>query len=128
MKKPAGDLNGFLDSGSRFTGELTFEDTFRLDGNFHGKIDSAGDLIIGDGASVDAEIQIRRVFISGAVRGTIKATERIEISPGGNVDATLSTPSLVVEDGAIFEGQCMMSRGSRSSSASTPVDLATRRK
>ena len=31
-------LNGFLDRGSQFAGELTFEETFRIDGKFEGKI------------------------------------------------------------------------------------------
>ena len=37
MKNKSGELNGFLDRGSSFRGELEFEDTMRIDGRFNGK-------------------------------------------------------------------------------------------
>ena len=43
-----GELNGFLDAGSHIQGELHFEDTFRIDGKVTGKIQSAGDLVVGE--------------------------------------------------------------------------------
>lgn len=103
-----GDLNGFLDAGSRMSGELHFEDTFRIDGNFKGKIQASGDLIVGEGGEVDAEIRARRVFISGTVRGAVHAEARLEITAVGKVYADLRTPSLSIEDGAFFEGSCTM--------------------
>ena len=42
-----GELNGFLDGGSRIEGELHFKDTFRVDGSLVGKVSSQGDLIVG---------------------------------------------------------------------------------
>ncbi len=111
-----GDLNGFLDAGSRMSGDLSFEDTFRIDGHFKGKIDAAGDLIVGDGGEVDAEIKARRVYVSGTVRGSIQAKERLEITAVGKVYADLSTPSLSIEDGAFFEGQCSMEQPSAQAS------------
>lgn len=103
-----GDLNGFLDAGSRMNGELQFEDTFRIDGHFKGKIDASGDLVVGEGGEVDAEIKARRVFISGTVRGNVTAAERLEITSIGKVYADVRTPSLSIEDGAFFEGRCAM--------------------
>lgn len=103
-----GDLNGFLDAGSHLNGELRFEDTFRIDGHFKGSIDASGDLVVGEGGEVDAEIKARRVFISGTVRGTVQAKERLEITALGKVFADLKTPSLSIEDGAFFEGRCAM--------------------
>lgn len=90
------------------SGDLSFEDTFRIDGHFKGKIDADGDLIVGDGGEVDAEIKARRVYISGTVRGSIQAKERLEITAVGKVYADLITPSLSIEDGAFFEGRCSM--------------------
>ncbi len=105
-----GDLNGFLDAGSRMSGTLTFEDTFRIDGHFDGTINAAGDLIVGEGGEVEAEVTARRVFISGTVRGSVRALDRLEITKIGKVFADLTTPSLSVEDGAFFEGRCSMNR------------------
>ncbi len=109
----AGDLNGFLDAGSHIQGELHFEDTFRIDGRLTGRAVSRGDLVVGERGEVEADIEVGRIFVSGVVRGSIKATTRIEITAGGRVLADVETPSLIVEDGAIFEGRCAMTRGER---------------
>ncbi|REJ81534.1 MAG: polymer-forming cytoskeletal protein [Acidobacteria bacterium] len=106
----SGDLNGFLDAGSRLTGELEFEDTFRVDGAFTGKIRSPGDLVVGAEGSVEGEIHAGRVFVSGTVRGEIRAEKRLEISERGRVYADVITPALVIEEGAFLEGRCAMER------------------
>ena len=105
-----GDLNGFLDAGSHMNGELHFEDTFRIDGKFTGSVVSRGDLIVGERGDVDGEIQVHRVFVSGTVRGTVRAVERVEITAAGKVMADVYTPSLTIDDGAFFEGRCSMER------------------
>ena len=105
-----GDLNGFLDVGSQIHGELHFEDTFRLDGKVRGRVVSRGDLVIGEKGEVEGEIDVARVFVSGVARGGIKATERIEITANGKVFADVQTKNLTIEDGAVYEGRCSMSR------------------
>ncbi len=110
--KPS-DLNGFLDSGSHVDGELRFETSFRVDGKFSGKVTSNGDLIVGEGGEVEGDVRAGQVFVSGTVRGSIRATKRVQISPRGKVFAELDTPSLVIEDGAFFEGRCSMAREER---------------
>ena len=111
MKKTGstGDLNGFLDAGSFIEGTLHFEDTFRLDGRLRGKIVSQGDLVVGERGDIEADVEVGRIFVSGTVKGKILAKRRVEVAAGGKVLADLETPSLVVEDGAILQGQCNMS-------------------
>ena len=109
--KPRGDgatLNGFLDKGSHLKGELSFEETFRIDGKFEGRIPSGSELILGDSAEVDAEINVERLSVNGALKGTARASERIEIHPRARVTADLQTPVLRIEEGAFFQGSCDM--------------------
>jgi cytoskeletal protein CcmA (bactofilin family) len=101
-------LNGFLDKGSHLKGELTFEETFRIDGKFEGKIPTGSELILGDSAEVDAEIHVERVSINGSLKGVVHATERIEIHPRARVTANLHAPVLRIEEGAFFQGSCDM--------------------
>ena len=114
------DLNGFLDSGSHLEGELRFEASFRVDGKLTGIVRSEGDLIVGESGEVEGELYVGQVFVSGTVRGTIRASRKIQIAPNGKVFAELDTPSLVIEDGATFEGRCAMARDA----ARAPVALA----
>ena len=108
--KARGDLNGFLDAGSHIKGELHFEDTFRIDGHLTGKAESTGDLVVGEHGVVEADVKVGSIYVSGVVHGTVTATRRVEITAGGKVLADIQTPVLVVEDGAILEGNCRMSR------------------
>ena len=105
-----GDLNGFLDAGSHIEGDLHFEDTFRVDGRLSGRVVSKGDLVVGEEGQVEGEIRVGRIFISGTVKGSVTAGQRVEITTRGKVNADLETPSLVIEDGAFFEGRCTMGK------------------
>lgn len=103
-----GEVNGFLDAGSHMKGELHFEDTFRIEGKLTGSVVSKGQLIVGHRGEIDGDVRVERVYISGTVRGTLRAGERVEITSTGKVMADLFTPSLTIEDGAFFEGKCSM--------------------
>jgi cytoskeletal protein CcmA (bactofilin family) len=103
-----GDLNGFLDHGSSFTGELEFEDTMRIDGRFKGKITSKNELIVGEQATIDGDIHVGRIAISGTVLGKIKADQKVEIHRSGRVYSDIETPALIIEEGAVFQGNCVM--------------------
>ena len=109
---PQGELNGLLDSGSHMQGELHFEEMFRIDGKLTGKIVSEGDLIVGESGEVDGEIQVRRIFISGTARGTLRASSRVEVTRTGKVLADIHTTTLSIEEGAFFEGRCSMGSSS----------------
>ena len=104
------DLNGFLDSGSHLQGELRFDASFRVDGKLTGKVESDGDLIVGESGEIDGELKVGQIFVSGTVRGAIHAARRVQISPSGKVFAEVDTPALIIEDGATFEGRCAMRR------------------
>ena len=104
----AEDLNGFMDVGTEFHGELRFRDTFRIDGRLKGRVVSENTLIVGESGVVDAEIECGVVSIRGTVSGRIQGRERIELLSGSKVQATLVSPRLVIEEGAFFQGDCEM--------------------
>ncbi len=101
-------LNGFIDKGSQVRGDLAFEETFRIDGRFEGKIRSGSELIVGDDADVTAEIDVGRLSVNGSLKGSVRATERVELLAKARVFGDISTPVLRVEEGAVFQGACQM--------------------
>jgi cytoskeletal protein CcmA (bactofilin family) len=108
MKAKSGELNGFLDRGATFKGELEFEDTMRIDGKFNGRIQSKNELIVGESAHIEGDIHVGRFAISGTVVGKIVADQRVEIHRNGKVYSDIETPALIIEEGAIFQGNCVM--------------------
>jgi cytoskeletal protein CcmA (bactofilin family) len=69
-----------------------------------GSIFSNDTLIISEGAVVNADINANIVIISGAVKGEIKASSRVEIRRPARFEGTITSPSLIVEEGVIFHG------------------------
>ena len=119
----AEDLNGFMDQGTEFLGELRFRDTFRVDGRVKGKIVSDNTLIVGESGVVEAEIDCGVVSIRGTVTGRVAGRQRIELLAGAKVQGTLASPKLVIEEGAFFQGDCDMTAAPRS----VPLALAPAR-
>src|SRR5438874_12703523 len=107
-KGKSGELNGFLDRGASFKGELEFEDTMRIDGRFNGKILSKNELIVGESATIEGDVHVGSVAISGTVIGKIVAAQKVEIHRNGKVYSDIDTPALIIEEGAIFQGNCVM--------------------
>ena len=114
LKSARGDFNGFLDEGSHIKGELHFEDTFKLSGKITGSVLSRdGDLELYEHGEIDGEVRVHNAVISGTVRGALYAA-KVEITSSGKVMADVYTPSLVIREGAFFEGRCFMRTSSRS--------------
>jgi cytoskeletal protein CcmA (bactofilin family) len=103
-----GEINTLLGRGSEFEGKLTFEGTVRIDGVLRGEVFSDDVLIIGEGARVEATVDVGEIIIQGNVVGNIKAKRSIEILTPGRVKGDLTTPVLQIDKGVIFEGRSFM--------------------
>jgi cytoskeletal protein CcmA (bactofilin family) len=103
-----GEITTLLGRGATFEGKLTFEGTVRIDGRFRGEVFTDDVLVIGEGAIVEAEIDVGEVIIQGTVVGNIKAKRSIEIHAPGRVKGDIHTPSLQIDKGVIFEGRSFM--------------------
>jgi len=104
-----GTLSGFVGGGTQLTGEATFKAMLRVDGHLSGKISSSsGTLIVGANGKVDANIEVAIAIIHGTVNGDIIASQRLELGRAAKVNGNIQTPSLVIEQGGIFEGSCKM--------------------
>jgi len=103
-----GEITTLLGRGATFEGKLTFEGTVRVDGKLKGEVFSDDVLVIGEGAYVEAEIDIGEIIIQGTVVGNVRAKRGIEIHAPGRVKGDLHTPSLQIDKGVIFEGRSFM--------------------
>ena len=118
---PQGEITTLLGRGAAFEGKLTFDGTVRIDGRFKGEVFSDDVLVIGEGAHVEAEIDIGEVIVQGTVVGNIKAKRSIEIHAPGRVKGDLHTPSLQIDKGVIFEGRSFMENAVTAVAAPRPA-------
>src|SRR5215471_7061532 len=103
-----GEINTLLGKGSEFEGKLTFEGTVRVDGKLSGEIFSDDVLVVGEGAELNAQVDIGEIIVQGTVNGNIRAKRAVEIHAPGKVRGDITTPSLQIDKGVIFEGKCFM--------------------
>ena len=105
------EIKAFLGPGSQFEGKLVFNEIVRLDGAFRGEVTSHDTLIVGESADIQADVQVGTLILSGKFKGNIKAKSRVELRAPANVDGTIETPALSVEDGVVLNGTITMTTG-----------------
>lgn len=108
MDKRSADRTTVLKEDASFEGKLMFEGNVLVDGKFKGEVFSSGDLTVGSSGVVEGEIEIGTINILGEVRGNIKASRKIVINAPAVVRGDIVAPSLIIEEGAVFEGSCSM--------------------
>jgi cytoskeletal protein CcmA (bactofilin family) len=101
------EFSGFLAQGTSLTGDLRFAGKLHLDGDFHGTISTDDVLVIGEKATIEADIKAGEVLISGKVFGNIECVRRVEINASGHVRGDIRTPKFVINEGGIFEGRSL---------------------
>jgi cytoskeletal protein CcmA (bactofilin family) len=109
MSKKPGEtpqVGGMLGEGVVVEGTLTFSQTFRVDGEFKGKISRSDRLVVGEKGKVSGEIDVNALVVYGRVEGTVKVKSTLEVHPKGRLvgDLEMLTPALSVMEGGFIEG------------------------
>jgi cytoskeletal protein CcmA (bactofilin family) len=108
MKKTDKDIQ-MLGPQAVLEGNLVFEGSLFMNGHAKGTIESRnGAIVVGEDAVIHADIFVRSATINGEIKGTIRATERIELHPPARVFGDLNAPIVLIDAGVIFEGNCMI--------------------
>ncbi len=122
-----GKISGFLDKDTDFSGEISFVNSIRIDGKFKGKILKGSSLIVGENGIVDADVDVENISVNGILKGKLRASEKFEIYSKGKVSGEIVTPKLVIEEGAFFEGSCLM-ESRTSEKKNTPKEVQIKEK
>ncbi len=104
---PVSKIETIIGPNAYFRGDVQSDGGVRIDGVFEGNIDITGNLIVGEGAKIVAEINAHNISISGAIKGNVSGN-RVEILETGRVWGDLTINSLLLNEGAYLRGQTMM--------------------
>jgi cytoskeletal protein CcmA (bactofilin family) len=99
-------MDTILGKDTNFNGEVDAVGGIRIDGRFKGTIKASGDVIIGEGAYIEAKISGRNILIAGEVRGQVDASGKMELTLTGKLFGNLQATKMYVEEGAVFQGDC----------------------
>ena len=115
----SGEWTGFLDHGVKLEGRLESSGTFRIDSLMKGTLVSEETLILGEHATVEGQIDGNYVIISGRFDGVIRARGKVELKTKAIVTGEIHCPCLIIEPGAVFDGNCQMVGTTETSKAVT---------
>lgn len=104
----ASESASVIDRHSEFDGTYSTDRDLRIEGRAKGKLSCHGTLHVAQGATVDAEIEAEEVVVAGVLEGTVNCRSRLQIMPSGELRGQISTPSLIINEGARYEGQMEM--------------------
>jgi cytoskeletal protein CcmA (bactofilin family) len=104
-------VDTILGKGTEFSGKIKSAGIVRIEGKMDGELETSQDVIIVEGASINANVKARHAVISGVYNGNIVLDGKLEIRNTGQVFGDVKVAGIVIEDGGVFEGQCNMTPG-----------------
>ncbi len=104
-------MNTIVGKDTVFTGTLDCKGAIRVDGTVKGKLLCNDTITVGATGLVEADLDGQIIVVAGKVVGNLNASEKLELQAKSDVEGDLKTKSLVVEQGAVFCGQCKMKDG-----------------
>ena len=103
-------INSIVGEGTEFRGDLKLNGLLRIDGDFTGSITTDGKILVGKNGRAECTIKAGTVVVGGIVRGNITSTEKVIVLSTGMVIGNISTPRLIVEEGVVLNGNCVISK------------------
>jgi cytoskeletal protein CcmA (bactofilin family) len=106
----------------RLVGQLYIEGDLRVSGSVEGEVEATGNVDVAEGATVKASLSGREVGISGQVNGAVTASKKLVVSRSGSLTGDVRVSSLVIQDGATFNGNVSMTGGGQKAPKPAPVE------
>lgn len=103
-----GRMETVIGPNTSVNGHLEVDGNLRIQGLVEGAIQVVGNLIIGEGATVKADISAHAIQVWGTVEGSINASDKLEILHTGRVFADVEVGALHIDDNAVFRGKCVI--------------------
>lgn len=108
-----------LGANSDLDGSLRCSGNVRLDGSFSGSLEIEGNVLVGETATITADINANHISIAGKVRGNVSG-KRVQVLRTGRIEGNISARSLAMEDGAFIDGKITMLETPSSPEQTTP--------
>lgn len=115
-KQQSGLMFNALTAGSKIVGNITADSDYRIDGLVEGDLQCTGKVVIGEAGKVKGTIGCQNAEIMGLLEGKISCSNQLSLRASGKIVGDVSTKTLIVEPGALFNGTCSMG-GSEASKA-----------
>ena len=109
-----------IGADSHFKGELSFDNTAKINGKFDGQITGKGQLHVSDNALCKADVDAGSVSVDGTVEGNLRAKDTVRLNGKGVVKGDITAAKMVMTEGASFFGHCAVGPDAAKRGAETP--------
>lgn len=117
------EIDTIIGTDTVFTGKITAKGSVRIDGGLQGDIITKGDIVVGDTGKIEGNLHARNILIAGELQGNVVASGKLELANTAQIIGDLKVSSLVIDDGAVFQGTCQMDKPGKSVSAKQEIKL-----
>ena len=112
--------------GASLEGNIVSAGSFRIDGQIKGQINADGDVTLSPQSQVEADIRAENATVAGRFRGNIVVKGTAELTRGGRVDGNITCKALIVQEGAVFQGQSIMDQQASAAQQAQGAQAAAR--
>jgi cytoskeletal protein CcmA (bactofilin family) len=121
---PSTKVPSYLGAGLVIKGQIVGDEDLKVDGKVDGPISLSNHrLTVGPAAQVSGDIVSREIMIYGNVKGKLRGHERVEIKRDSSVLGDVTTPRIMIEDGAFFRGAVEIERATTKAGGADPDTL-----
>jgi cytoskeletal protein CcmA (bactofilin family) len=114
-EKPCNTIDTLIGARTELKGDLTFSGGLRIDGKLKGNVTARGDgnstLILSENALIIGNVTVPHIIANGTIKGTVRASERIELQPKSEVAGDVYYKVMEVALGAVINGNLMREVG-----------------
>jgi cytoskeletal protein CcmA (bactofilin family) len=103
-----GRVDSIIGPDASLRGNYNSKNSVHVDGEIYGNLTCEESVIVGEKGMIRGNLVGRTILVGGKVKGNITATERVELQATSHVEGDISTPRLLIEEGAVYEGNCQM--------------------
>ena len=98
-----------ISEGTVISGNIETQNDFRVAGKVQGQLDVKGKCIVTQSGFISGDLIANDADISGKTDGNLIVGNKLFLRQTAHVKGDIHTKTLLIEEGAVFEGVCRMS-------------------
>ncbi len=119
-----GELNTIIGKGTTIEGSIAVQNSLRVDGTINGNVSTTESIVVGKDGIIKGELNVGNAVIGGKIEGKIDAKGKVVLESKSSFRGEMKTTKLVIDEGAFFDGNCVMDENKRER-RETPVPQLT---
>jgi len=110
MENTVEQVETIVGKGTCLKGVITAKGSIRIDGQLDGELEAEGDVVVGPTGILKANIKARKATLAGSVHGNVNVNDKLELLPTAKLVGDVNVGSIIIGEGALFQGACEMKR------------------